>query len=163
MSASTALTCVRCRQPSRPFPEEVVNGQLDIQPEAPFTGRLAYKCTKCARIFCARCCHPAALVKEMLQPGRFSLPEEFTGPHPKAACRECRARVEPYDTMEVEFDAVPAFDEKKPLTIGQRVFAAFFALFMLSIGVYCLMGGAWIRGVFWCAAGSAGLWVVFSK
>ena len=157
------LTCARCRQPAKPFPEEVVDGRMEISDAVPFTGRLAYKCSKCARIFCAGCCHPADLVKEMLQPGRFSLPAEFTGPHPKAACPECHARVEPYDTMEAEFDAAPTFDEKKPLTIGQRAFAAVIALFLLSIAAYCLMGGAWIRGLFWGAAGGAALWVVFSK
>jgi len=140
-----------------------VNGRMDMEPSVPFTARLAYKCSKCDRIFCACCCHPAAVVKEMLQPGRFSLPEEFTGPHPEAACPECRRGVWPYDTAEAESDAEPAFDEKKPLTLGQRVIAALVAAFMLSIGVYCLTVGALIRGVLWCAAGSVALWVVFSK
>lgn len=76
----------------------------------------------------------------MLQPGRFSLPEKFTGPHSQAACPECRARVRPYDTIDAEFDDGMDDDKNKPVTPGQRVFAAFFAVFMLSIGVYCLMG-----------------------
>jgi hypothetical protein len=161
---TTFLTCARCGQPTRPFHESVIEGELEMPAELPFTARLAYKCTKCDRIFCAICCHPADLVKEMLQPGRFSLPVEVIGSHPKAACPECRARVRPCDTIDAESDAKPADDENKSWTLGQRVLTAFFAILMLSIGVIWVMGGAWIKGVLMCGVGGSLLFAaVFSK
>lgn len=137
---------------------------MDIEPSVPFAARLAYKCMKCDHIFCAGCCHPAAVVKEMLQPGRFSLPEEFTGPHPQAACPECRGWVWPYDTIEAEFDAEPAFDEKKPATPGQRIFGGLFAIPVLAMAWFSLTSGGWIWGGICLLVGGGLLWMaVFSK
>lgn len=141
-----------------------MNGGMDMQPEAPFTARLAYKCPKCDRIYCALCCHPEALVKEMLQPGRFSLPEEFEGAHPQAACPECRGWVLPYDTNEAESDAEPAFDENKPLTIGQRIFGVFFGLLTLGVGGLSMEDGPNVFGVLFGALGLGLIGMaVFSK
>ncbi len=145
-----------------------MEGKLDMQAEAPFKARLAYKCPKCDRIFCALCCHPEALVKEMLQPGRFSLPEEFTGPHPLAACPECGSRIWrgiwPYDTAEAESDAEPAFDENKPATPGQRIFSGLFAVPVLAMAWFSLTSGGWIWGGICLLVGGGLLWMaVFSK
>ena len=145
-----------------------MNGRMDMEPSVPFTARLAYKCIKCDRIFCACCCHPAAVVKEMLQPGRFSLPEEFEGAHPQAACPECRWWVLPYDTNEAEsdaeFDAVPAFDENKPVAPGQRIFTGLFAIPVLAMAWFSLTSGGWIWGGICLLLGGGLLWAaVFSK
>lgn len=161
---TTFLTCVRCRQPTRPFHESVLEGKLEMSAETPFTARLAYKCKKCDRIFCALCCHSAALVKEMLQPGRFSLPEEFTGPHPQAACPECRARVRPYDTIDAEFDDGMDDVENKPVTPGQRIFSGLFAVPVLVMAWFSLTSGGWIWGGICLLVGGGLLWMaVFSK
>lgn len=161
---TTFLTCARCGQPTRPFHESVIEGELEMPAELPFTARLAYKCTKCDRIFCAICCHPADLVKEMLQPGRFSLPVEVIGSHPKAACPECRARVRPCDTIDAEFDAEPAFDENKPVTPGQRIFSGLFAIPVLAMAWFSLTSGGWIWGGICLLVGGGLLWMaVFSK
>lgn len=63
------------------------------------------------------------------------------------------ARVRPCDPIDAEWDGEPAFNEKPPLTIGQRVFGVFFGLLALGVGGLSMEDGPSVFGVLFAALG----------
>jgi hypothetical protein len=151
MSTTASLTCAGCRQPARPFPAALIDGEKEMLGEVPFRGRLAYRCTKCDETFCARCCHPPELVAAMLKPGAIGLPHDPSAPFPGAACPKCRGLIRPFGDDELEDEEGPADD--KPVTPGQRVGAGVFGLLVLVVSGASLIGGATVFGLLFGAFG----------
>ena len=130
--------------------------------EVPFKGRFAYRCTKCDETFCARCCHPPALVAAMLKPGAVGQPHDPSTPHSGAACPKCRGLIRPFGADEVE-DVEEKFEDK-PITPGQRFGAGFFGLLVVGVAGLSMADGPSVFGVLFGALGLAMIGMaVFAK